>query len=412
MRRIPFSTYRLQLHKGFTFDDASAIAPYLRELGISHVYSSPYLQAAPGSMHGYDVVDHQRVNEELGGKSAHERFCKVLGHVGLGQVLDIVPNHMSLGQENRYWWDVLENGVSSRYASFFDIDWDPAEERLRNKVLVPVLADHYGRVLEAGEIQVVRHGNEFTVEAASQSFPVAPNTVSVILARAAEYSKSDALSFVAASFARLPQPEGWDRRAMLARDRDKVVLQRILGRICEEQPAACAAIDQAVLELNANWDGLDDFLNQQHYRLAFWKTADQQLGYRRFFDVNTLIGLRMEREHVFEETHALLVEWLSKGVLDGVRVDHPDGLRDPLQYFRRLREHVPDGWIIGEKILEPGEYLREEWPIEGTSGYDFMNAVGGVLVSRDGVEKLRGMYGELTGSRPTSARSRTIKRSP
>ena len=403
MRRIPFSTYRLQLHKGFTFDDASAIAPYLRDLGISHVYSSPYLQASPGSMHGYDVVDHQRVNAELGGQPAHERFCKTLGEAGLGQVLDIVPNHMSLGRENRFWWDVLENGSSSRYASFFDIDWDQTEERLRNKVLAPVLADHYGRVLEAGEIQVVRHGTEFTVEAASQSFPVSPNSLSVILARAAEYSKSDALSFVAASFARLPEPEGWDRRAMLARDRDKAVLQRIVGRICEEQAEACGAIDQTVRELNANWDALDDFLNQQHFRLAFWKTADQQLGYRRFFDVNTLIGLRMEREHVFEETHALLVEWLRRGVLDGVRVDHPDGLRDPLQYFQRLREHVPDGWIIGEKILEPGEFLREEWPIEGTSGYDFMNTVGGVLVSREGVEQLRGIYGELTGE-PTDFR--------
>lgn len=403
MRRIPFSTYRLQLHKGFTFADASAIAPYLRDLGVSHVYSSPYLQAAPGSMHGYDVVDHQRVNEELGGLKAHERFCRALGETGLGQVLDIVPNHMSLGRENRFWWDVLESGTSSRYASFFDIDWDSAEERLRNKVLVPVLADHYGRVLEAGEIQVVRHGTDFTVEAASQSFPVAPNSLSVILARAADYSKSDALSFVAASFARLPEPEGRDRRAMLARDRDKVVLQRILGRICEEQRAACDAIDQAVRELNANWDALDDFLNQQHYRLAFWKTADQQLGYRRFFDVNTLIGLRMEREYVFEETHALLIEWLSKGVLDGVRVDHPDGLRDPLEYFQRLRRHVPEGWIIGEKILEPGEFLREEWPIEGTSGYDFMNVVGGVLVSRDGVETLREIYGELTGE-PTDFR--------
>ena len=396
-RRIPFSTYRLQLHKGFTFEDASAIAPYLRELGVSHVYSSPYLQAAPGSMHGYDVVDHQRVNQELGGQKAHERFCQALGEAGLGQVLDIVPNHMSLGRENRFWWDVLENGSSSRYASFFDIDWDSAEERLRNKVLVPVLGDHYGRVLEAGQIQVVRHGTDFTVEAASQSFPVSPNSLSVILARAAEYSKSDGLSFVAASFARLPEPEGWDRRAMLARDRDKVVLLQIVGRICEEQSAACGAIDQSVREINANWDALDDFLNQQHYRLAFWKTADQQLGYRRFFDVNTLIGLRMEREHVFEETHALLIDWLRRGVLDGVRVDHPDGLWDPLEYFERLREHVPDGWIIGEKILEPGEFLRREWPIEGTSGYDFMNAVGGVLVSREGTERLREIYGELTG---------------
>ncbi len=396
MPRIPHSTYRLQLHKGFTFDDASAIAGYLYDLGVSHVYSSPYLQAAPGSMHGYDVVDHQRVNVELGGREAHERFCKTLGETGLGQVLDIVPNHMSLGRENRFWWDVLENGTASRYASFFDIDWDSTEERLRNKVLVPILGDHYGRVLEAGGIRVVRHGNDFVVEAAGQTFPASPNTLPVILSRAAEYSKSDALNFVAASFGRLPEPEMWDRRAISARHRDKQVLQQIVTRLCEQNDV-CDAIDRAVRDLNENFDALDDFLNQQHYRLAFWKTADQQLGYRRFFDVNTLIGLRMEREHVFEETHAVLIEWMKRGVLDGVRVDHPDGLRDPLEYFRRLRSHVPDGWIIGEKILEPGEFLRQEWPIEGTSGYDFMNAVGGVLVDRHGVRKLRDIYGDLTG---------------
>src|SRR3984957_2031436 len=192
MIRIPGSTYRLQLHKDFTFDDAAGIAEYLRELGVSHVYCSPYLQAAPGSMHGYDVVDHQTVNRELGGVAAHQRFCSRLGQVGLGQVLDIVPNHMSLGTENRYWWDVLENGVSSRYASYFDIDWQPYEERLRNKVLVPVLADQYGRVLQMGGIKVVRHGAAFTVECAGQTLPVAPQTLPTILAKAAEYAKSDA----------------------------------------------------------------------------------------------------------------------------------------------------------------------------------------------------------------------------
>ena len=164
MLRIPSSTYRLQLHKDFTFDDAAKAAEYLCAFGVSHVYCSPYLQAAPGSTHGYDVVSHQRVNEELGGSEGHERFCKRLGELGMGQVLDTVPNHMSLGKENRYWWDVLENGTSSRYASFFDIDWQPQEERLRNKVLVPVLPDQYGRVLQAGGIKVTRQGTKFQVE--------------------------------------------------------------------------------------------------------------------------------------------------------------------------------------------------------------------------------------------------------
>jgi (1->4)-alpha-D-glucan 1-alpha-D-glucosylmutase len=411
MIRIPGSTYRLQLHKGFTFDDAAAIAGYLRLLGISHVYCSPYLQAAPGSMHGYDVVDHQSVNVELGGEVAHRRFCDKLSEVGLGQVLDIVPNHMSLGKENRYWWDVLENGTSSRYASFFDIDWQPQEERLRDKVLVPILADQYGRVLQAGGIKVVRDGNQFHVECSGQALPVSPPSLPVILVRAAEYAKSDTLNFLAASFGRLPAPEYVDRRTILARQRDKNVLFTLLQRLCAEEPEIVGAIDQSIAELNGNLDALDDFLNQQNYRLAYWKTADQQMSYRRFFDVNTLIGLRIEREYVFEETHALVLDWLRRGVLDGVRVDHPDGLRDPLEYFKRLREHAPDAWVIGEKILEPGEFLRQSWPIQGTSGYDFLNVAAGVLVAPEGLMELTSIYGEFSGQPtdfPTIAHEKKI----
>jgi (1->4)-alpha-D-glucan 1-alpha-D-glucosylmutase len=397
MLRIPGSTYRLQLHKDFNFDDAARVAEYLHELGISHVYCSPYLQAAPESMHGYDVVDHQKVNQELGGAAAHDRFCKKLGEVGLGQVLDIVPNHMSLGKENRFWWDVLENGTSSRYASFFDIDWQPQEERLRDKVLVPILGDQYGRVLQAGGIKVVRRGVKFQVECAGQTLPVSPQSLPVILTRAAEYAKSDTLSFLAASFGRLPAPEYVDRRTILARHRDKVVLFTLLERLCAEEPAILDAMDRAMADLNENLDAVDDFLNQQNYRLAYWKTADQQLSYRRFFDVNTLIGLRVEREYVFEETHALVLDWLRRGVLDGVRVDHPDGLRDPKEYFKRLRERAPDAWVIGEKILEPGEFLREDWPIEGTSGYDFLNVAAGVLVAPEGMMELSTLYADFTG---------------
>ncbi|HEV2709319.1 MAG TPA: malto-oligosyltrehalose synthase [Edaphobacter sp.] len=395
--RIPGSTYRLQLHRDFTFDDAANIAEYLRALGVTHVYCSPYLQAAPGSMHGYDVVDHQKVNEELGGAAGHARFSAKLGSVGLGQVLDIVPNHMALGKENRYWWDVLENGTSSRYTSFFDIDWQPQEERLRDKVLVPVLPEQYGRVLQAGGIKVVRRENKFMVECAGQTFPVAPPSLPVILTRAAEYAKSDTLSFLAASFGRLPAPEFVDRRTTLARHRDKVVLTTLLGRLCAEEPGVCSAIDRSLADLNGNLDALDDFLNQQNYRLSYWKTADQQLGYRRFFDVNSLIGLRVEREHVFEETHALVLDWLQRGILDGVRVDHPDGLRDPLEYLQRLRERAPEAWIVGEKILEHGEFLRESWPIEGTTGYDFLNTAAGVLVWQQGMDELSKVYQAFLG---------------
>jgi len=398
--RVPGATYRLQLHKGFTFDDAAAIAEYLKRLGVTHVYSSPYLQAAPGSMHGYDVVDHSRVNEELGGECAHQRFCRRLGELGLGQVLDIVPNHMSLGQQNRYWWDVLENGTHSRYASYFDIDWNSSEERLRDKVLVPVLGDQYGRVLSAGGVKVTRQGSRFMVEAASQSLPVAPESLEGLLARAAELSQNDTLSFLAASFGRLPQPNAQDadaRRTLLGRHRDKTVLCDLLERLCAEEQGVCEAIDRALAELNGSVDALDDLLNAQHYRLAYWKTADQQLGYRRFFDVNTLIGLRVERPHVFEETHARILEWLKQGVLDGVRVDHPDGLRDPEQYFRRLREHAPEAWIVGEKILEAGEWLPANWPVQGTSGYDFLNQAMDVLIEPEGLQRLGQHYGAFTG---------------
>jgi (1->4)-alpha-D-glucan 1-alpha-D-glucosylmutase len=416
MLRIPRSTYRLQLHKDFMFDDAAGVAEYLHALGISHVYNSPYLQAAPGSTHGYDVVSHQQVNEELGGSEAYERYCKRLGELELGQVLDVVPNHMSLGKENKYWWDVLENGTTSRYASFFDIDWQPQEERLRDKVLVPILGDQYGRVLQSGGIKVVRVGNKFQVEAAGQTLPAAPPSLPLILARAAEYAKSNTLSFLAESFGRLPIPQYEDRRRILVRHRDKVVLYTLLERLCAEEPGVCEAIDRSVAELNANLDALDDFLNQQNYRLAYWKTADQQMSFRRFFDVNSLVGLRVEREHVFEETHALVLDWLRRGVLDGVRVDHPDGLRDPLEYLRRLRERAPDAWIVAEKILEPGEFLRESWPIQGTTGYDFMNAVAQVLVAPDGMAELSNVYQGFLGKEigpnlsdfPTIAHDRKI----
>ncbi len=396
MPRTPLSTYRLQLHKGFTFDDAAAIADYLRDLGVSHVYSSPYLQASPGSMHGYDVVDHHRVNQELGGEAAHARFFTKLGELHLGQVLDIVPNHMSVHRQNRFWWDVLENGPSSRFASFFDVDWNSAEEKLRDKVLLPVLGDQYGRALSRGEIKLAREGNEFVVKYFDQSFPMAPRSIAWPLGRGAALAPSDTLNFLAASFARLPSPESTERAVQLSRHRDKQVLQKLLARLCEEEPGVCRAVDEAIDEINANTGSLDELLNSQNYRLAYWKTSDQELGYRRFFDVNSLIGLRMEREHVFDETHELILYWLEKGVLDGVRIDHPDGLRDPLQYLERLRQRAPDAYIVAEKILEPGEWMRSDWPIEGTSGYDFLNVCNAVLVAPDGLAQLTDIYRDFT----------------
>ncbi len=391
------STYRLQLHAGLTFDDAAAAADYLKVLGVSHIYCSPYLQAAPGSQHGYDVVDHQKLNEELGGEEGHRRFCQRLKEFGMRQVLDIVPNHMAAGAQNRSWWDLLENGPSSRFASWFDIDWHPAEANLQNKILIPVLGDHYGRVLSAGEIKIQNQGECFQVRYEENLFPVAPRTLSSLLSKAADYARSDVLSFIANSLSRLPSSESADLEAAMARHRDKTVAYELLERLCAEESEVVAGIARAVNELNSDFDALDEMLNQQQYRLAHWRTAAPELGYRRFFDVNTLVGLRMERLHVFEATHRRILEWLDDGILDGVRIDHPDGLRDPQQYFERLRERTPDAWIIGEKILQLGEFLRESWLIEGTTGYDFMNVRNGFLASGSGLNELSQFYADFTG---------------
>jgi (1->4)-alpha-D-glucan 1-alpha-D-glucosylmutase len=397
MRRIPHSTYRLQLHAGFKFDEAGVIASYLKSLGVSHIYSSPYLQAAPGSMHGYNVVDQQRVNEELGGEEGHRRFCARLAELDMGQVLDIVPNHMATGRQNRYWWDVLENGPSSRFATWFDIDWNSAEVKLQNKVLIPVLGEQYGRVLSENQIRLEQDCDRFQVRYMDNLFPLAPRSLAIPLSKAADYAKNPTLSFIADSLARLPTPGSADQEVVLSRHRDKTVIYELLRRLCEEHSEVSDAIARAADELNRNHDALDEFLNLQHYRLAYWRTADQDLGYRRFFDVNTLIGLRVERPHVFEATHRRILEWLEEGVLDGVRVDHPDGLRDPQQYFERLRSRAPDAWIVGEKILEPEESLRSNWPIEGTTGYDFLNVCNRLLQHDEGLRELTHIYAGFTG---------------
>ena len=266
-----------------------------------------------------------------------------------------------------------------------------------DKVLLPVLGDHYGRVLSARQIKVEHKSENFQVRYIDHLFPVAPRSLPIVLSKAAEYARNDTLNFIADSFSRLPSPESTDSELAAARHRDKTVIYGLLKRLCEENPEVVAAIDRTVDELNDDHEALDQLLNQQQYRLAYWKTADHELGYRRFFDVNTLIGLRMERASVFEATHGRILEWLANGVLDGVRVDHPDGLRDPAQYFERLRNRAPDAWIIGEKILERGEFLRENWPVEGTSGYDFLNVCNGLLAYGDGLKELTGIYYNFAG---------------
>ena len=400
---VPRATYRLQLHAGFDFAAAAALADYLATLGVSHVYSSPYLQAAPGSMHGYDVVDPRRVNAELGGPVAHQRFCAVLGDNGLGQVLDIVPNHMAIGggAENPWWWDVLENGPASRYARFFDVDWDSTDPRFQATVLLPVLSDHYGRVLEAGELRLARERNSFVVRYADRSFPAAPPSLESVLVAAGRRSGSDELVVIGESLGRLPASSATDRESVARRHRGKEVLKSQLGRLVSDHPNIGEEIDLAVAQLNADVDRLDLFLEDQNYRLAFWRAAGDDLDYRRFFDVTTLAGLRMEDEHVFAETHELVLEWLRDGVLDGLRIDHPDGLRDPKGYFDRLKAASPRAWIVAEKILEPGEDLAHDWPIAGTTGYDFLNRVLRLYIDPSAEATMTALYEEFSATSET-----------
>ena len=398
MLHEPLSTYRIQLNSHFGFDDTAEIIPYLAELGIDSLYCSPYFQAAPGSTHGYDVVDYSKVNRELGGERAYDRMCDALDRFRMGHILDMVPNHMAIDRENPWWWDVLENGPSSAYAAFFDVDWEPPEHRIHNMVLMPVLEDQYGILLEAGKLKVVRQAGTFEVRNGGSSvFPVAPRSLWQILAPAAVKCGSDTLAFLADGFDALPSPAATDLKSISRRHRDRMLLAEMLAKLLREDAAAARAIDEVVWQLNADPDLLHEFLEQQNYRIAYWRVAARDLGYRRFFDINSLVGLRIENERVFEGTHKLVRRWLADGRLTGLRVDHPDGLRDPLEYFQRLRATCPDTWIVAEKILLGSERLRESWPIEGTTGYDFLNMVGRLFVDPAGEQPLTDFYREFTG---------------
>jgi (1->4)-alpha-D-glucan 1-alpha-D-glucosylmutase len=398
MRVDPVATYRIQLNPQFGFDAAADIVAYLAELGISHMYCSPCMQAAPGSTHGYDVVDCRHVSKELGGSAAHQRLCKALRDAGMGQLLDIVPNHMAItGRENPWWWDVLENGPASRYSAYFDVDWEPPEARLRNSVLLPILGDHYGRVLDAGQIRLERNGSEFTIRCYDRDLPVAPRSLDTLLARAAERCGSNELAFIADALTALPISTTTDSESVRRRQRDIGVLKGVIDRLIHSSPDVAAAIDHTVTEFNADHDLLHAMLERQNYRLAFWRAAGRDLGYRRFFDINTLIGLRMENDEVFADTHNLVLRWLLEGVLDGVRIDHIDGLRDPEAYLQRLSRAAPQAWIVVEKILQPGERLRESWPIAGTTGYDFLNRAGGLFIDSAGQQPLTALYAEFAG---------------
>jgi (1->4)-alpha-D-glucan 1-alpha-D-glucosylmutase len=391
----PRATYRLQLHAGFGFQAAADAVPYLAELGISHLYLSPVLQAAAGSTHGYDNVDPERVSEELGGEDGFARLAATARAAGLGILLDIVPNHMSIaGAGNKWWLDVLENGGASYYASFFDVDWTPGGS---DRVLLPVLGERYGRALTTGTLALLHENGTFEVRAHDMRFPLSPLTLGPIVRRAAERIAHPELLFIGESLSALPSSRERDLEPRRRRHRHKAVLLRRLEELIRQQANARDALDAELAAINSDPVELDTVLEGQNYRLAFWQVASSQLSYRRFFDITTLVGIRNEDPDVLEASHRRIFGWLADGTIDGVRVDHVDGLREPGRYLQTLRDRAPDAWILVEKILIGHEKLPPAWPIDGTSGYDFMEKLGPFLVDADGERALTEAFTAYTG---------------
>jgi (1->4)-alpha-D-glucan 1-alpha-D-glucosylmutase len=353
---IPRATYRVQLNKSFTFKDVTAIVPYLATLGISHVYCSPYFKARTGSAHGYDVVDHNQLNPEIGTREDFDEFVATLRAHDMGHILDIVPNHVGvMGADNAWWMDVLENGQASKYADYFDIEWHPPNPALRGKVLIPVLGDPYGAVLERGELELryERELGSFAVFYHEHRMPLDPKTYSRVLDRALASHYNGELEKVRNGLLALPDRHDPTDDEVTARDADKEDLKRRLTEACGGDSRAAEAIEAAVRGFagsagdSASFDALHELLEGQAYRLASWRVAPDEINYRRFFDVNDLAGLRVENRVVFENTHRLLFELIGEGKIDGLRIDHPDGLRDPEEYFRRLQTRVAELQRVG-----------------------------------------------------------------
>ncbi|AVO41245.1 malto-oligosyltrehalose synthase [Simplicispira suum] len=419
---IPRATYRLQFHGGFRFDAAACIVPYLAALGISHVYCSPIQRARPGSMHGYDVVAPGEVNPELGGMEGLARFSQVLKAHGMGLLLDLVPNHMGvLGADNPWWTDVLENGEASLYAQHFDIDWEPLNAELVGKVLLPVLGDHYGDVLERGELQLQWHveQGEMALHYHEHRFPLAPQSYPLVLERAlarlGDPELAASLASLQTALRQLAAAAAPSAERLAERAREKERHKARLARLTAKHEVVAQAIAAAVDEMNlpGRRDALHDVLEAQSYRLAFWRVAADEINYRRFFDINELAALRIERADVFDATHALPLDLVERGWVEGLRIDHPDGLYDPAGYFARLQQCCAERlgqapaegngrparpmYVVAEKIAAPHEEVPTSWAVHGTTGYRFANVVGGVLVDTRAAERLRRTWRAFTG---------------
>ena len=440
--RIPSATYRLQLNRDFTLRDAAGIVDYLDRLGVTDCYTSPVSQARSGSRHGYDVTDHRRLNPEIGGADGFREFAAKLRQYAMGVVVDTVPNHMCITDAaNQWWFDVLENGPSSPFASFFDIDWLPPKADLANKVLLPVLADQFGRVLENGELKIAYRNGAFELSYYDRVFPVAPRSwiklFEPVLARL-EHELGDSsrefleLASIVTALNHLPLRTETDAAKVRERQREKEMVKERLAALMETNTAVRSAVEASIADLNGStgkphsFDRLEALLDDQAYRLSFWHVAADEINYRRFFDVNDLAAIRVEDPEVFRATHELILGLVREGAVSGLRIDHVDGLRDPKQYLQTLQRecadalgageapgiaHDRDGeasdtaarllpfYIVVEKILGADEQLRADWPVHGTTGYEFLNDLNGLYVDSANHEQLMEFYSRFTGYR-------------
>ena len=414
--RIPVSTYRVQFNKDFRFVDCRDIVPYLHMLGIGALYSSPRFQARRGSEHGYDVASPVRVNSELGTDEEFDELCAKLRDYALGLVLDIVPNHMAASDENPWWMDVLENGPASPYAHYFDIEWHPAISKAaflqENKVLLPILGDVYGNVLERGELSVGIDENGFLLRYYERKMPLDPASYGVILEvwisrMKAEFPQQseaiaelESIRSLAESIpaAAAAEPEEIARRL----NEGRTIKQRLFA-LYRDQPEPRAAFDATLHQLGEEPQRMHALLEKQSYRLAYWKMAFEEINYRRFFDITGLVCLREEAEDVFAARHQLILQLVAEGKVTGLRVDHIDGLYDPEGYLDRLQTATAgaasDGpaYVVVEKILGRGEELPRQWKCSGTTGYDFLNAVNAVTIDGEGLGSIEAAYARFTG---------------
>ncbi len=416
-RRKVSATYRMQFTKDFRFADAEALVPYLHKLGISHVYASPVFEALPGSLSGYDTCDFSLINPELGGEKAFHSMVRALHDHGMGLIIDFVPNHMSAHPEwNRWWRNVLANGPSSSMSEYFDIDWYPVNSNLHGKVLLAILGQQYGDVLESGELRVEYRDGEFCLFYGDLNLPLNPRQMKFLLRYRWDRSADQAgvepsvrqeYESILFHLDHIPDYRQAGTEARIERERETGIAIRRLVQVIGESPALRRHLDSVIAEFNGepgkpeSFDLLHTLLEQQPYRLSFWRAAMQEINYRRFFDINDLIGLRMEYEPLFEVAHAKLIELAEHGLIDGVRLDHIDGLLDPQQYLLQLRAataHVRQPlYIIVEKILARQEWISTEWPVDGATGYEFLALLNGLWVEENNLSEIDSIYRAFCG---------------